>query len=366
MIRPRALKISCWQVLFSLSIALGCGSTPSHAPLRLVQLAVIPDSVSLAAGDTLSLMLSVTELDGTPAEAIPVRWASTDESVAEISAEGTVLARGTGQATIVVQAPGAQAISTVNVHRDPLPELMVIAHRGYAAVFPENTLVAVRGAFDRGADAVEVDVWLSSDREPIVIHDGTVDRTTDGTGTVTNMTSEALRALDACSWRGTQWGRYPIPIVREVLQGARGRGWVLLDLKGHWSTADLQRLLASIRAEGMRESVMVLRFELPFLATVRVLDPGIALGFLSRDLPPNDSFLWLGETAALVYDSTAVADASTLPQYAAGLRAQGSATGAWTIASPVRATQLRQLGIGWFISDVPLDRGELSAIAAQP
>ena len=84
---------------------------------------------------------------------------------------------------------------------------IVIAHRGGARRAPENTLVALTGAEALGAEAVELDVRLSGDGEVVVIHDPTVDRTTDGTGRVGRFTAAALGRLDAGARFTTDGGR---------------------------------------------------------------------------------------------------------------------------------------------------------------
>ena len=113
------------------------------------------------------------------------------------------------------------------VERMPEDRTAVIAHRGGADLWPENTIEAFRGARAMGVDVLEFDVFLSADGEPVVIHDDTVDRTTDGSGRVEDLTVEELQALDA-GYRFVPVDRedeYPyrgmgvrIPTVREVFQ----------------------------------------------------------------------------------------------------------------------------------------------------
>src|SRR5438067_170423 len=94
---------------------------------------------------------------------------------------------------------------------------ILIAHRGGALEVPENTLAAFRYAISIGMSWVELDVQMSSDGALVVIHDETVDRTTDGTGAVGSLTFEELRRLDAGSWFGQQYEGEVIPMLREVL-----------------------------------------------------------------------------------------------------------------------------------------------------
>ncbi len=113
----------------------------------------------------------------------------------------------------------------------PRPGFVVIAHRGNSSEAPENTLAAINEAFALGADMVEVDVHLSRDGVPVVIHDETVDRTTNGTGLVSGMTLAELKALDAGSWVSPRYAGERIPTLGEALQAAKGKGRLLLDLK---------------------------------------------------------------------------------------------------------------------------------------
>jgi len=113
------------------------------------------------------------------------------------------------------------------------PRPLVIAHRGDSASAPENTLRAIGQAFDRGADLVEIDVRLTKDEKVVLMHDDTVDRTTDGTGKVAEMTLEELRALNA-SWpkneKFADVDAEPVPTLEEALQLAKGRGMLALDI----------------------------------------------------------------------------------------------------------------------------------------
>ena len=92
------------------------------------------------------------------------------------------------------------------------------AHRGYSGKYPENTMLAFRKAVEAGADGIELDVQLTRDGEPVIIHDELVDRTTDGTGRVKDFTLAELQALDASYIYTGQYGRNPIPTLREYCE----------------------------------------------------------------------------------------------------------------------------------------------------
>lgn len=113
---------------------------------------------------------------------------------------------------------------------DRRPRLMVIAHRGDSTDFPENTIAAIEGGFALGCELVEVDVRLSRDGVPIVMHDERVDRTTNGKGLVADLTLAELKALDAGSWKDSRFENERVPTLAEALQAANGKGKLLLDV----------------------------------------------------------------------------------------------------------------------------------------
>jgi hypothetical protein len=99
-----------------------------------------------------------------------------------------------------------------------MPKPLIIAHRGASAYAPENTLAAFKKAIDLGADGIELDVHLSKDGEVVVIHDRTIDRTSNGKGQVAEMSLKELKALDFGSWFSDEYQKESIPLLREVLE----------------------------------------------------------------------------------------------------------------------------------------------------
>jgi len=113
----------------------------------------------------------------------------------------------------------------------PLRRPLRIAHRGASARAPENTLAAFAEAVRLGANAIELDVHLTADGVPVVIHDGTVDRTTNGRGEVAAMTLKDLRRLDAGAWFSSRFRGERIPTLEESLEYARGRCGMNIEIK---------------------------------------------------------------------------------------------------------------------------------------
>ena len=182
----------------------------------------------------------------------------------------------------------------MNIARLPRP--LFIAHRGYSACFPENTLAAFEGAVDAGAQMIELDVNLTQDRQLVVIHDDTVDRTTNGTGAVNTLTLKQLSRLDAGSWFDPRFHVERLPTLAQVLDALKGRLLINIEIKpGSFEQAEsataVERQVAElVRAKNMYQDVLVSSFEWRMLKKLRQIEPRIALGLLS-DAPADAHLL---------------------------------------------------------------------------
>jgi glycerophosphoryl diester phosphodiesterase len=133
-------------------------------------------------------------------------------------------------------------------------QVVAIAHRGGEhRHHPENTLPALEAAIRLGVDYVEVDVRTTADGELVLSHDAEVDRCTDGRGEVARMTLAEIRVLDAGVRSGPEFSGTQIPTLQEVLQAARGRVGLYIDVKH----ASAQPLVRQIDASGMTSHVLV-------------------------------------------------------------------------------------------------------------
>lgn len=181
---------------------------------------------------------------------------------------------------------------------DPLKKPIYIAHRGYKNRFPENTLAAFQGAVDAGAEMIELDVTLSKDRRLVVIHDNTVDRTTDGSGAVKALTLKELTRLDAGSWFDPKFENERLPTLAQVLETVQGRLMVNIEIKpeafepnGLPDSVERQ-VMAVILEYEMVEKVLVSSFHWPILDNFRSLSPTVALGLLSESPANEDLLAW--------------------------------------------------------------------------
>jgi len=163
----------------------------------------------------------------------------------------------------------------------PQWDVVLVAHRGLAPDMPENTMAAFRNVIDRGVGVIEIDLRGTLDGEVVILHDETVDRTTDGTGDVTQMTLAQLRELDAGLYAGEQFRGERVPTFEEVLELAKASGvMLLLDIKLS-PTLDRERIVRLTEAHDAVLNVIVGVRSLEDLAEFRALNPNLrTLGFI--------------------------------------------------------------------------------------
>lgn len=163
--------------------------------------------------------------------------------------------------------------------------LLVIAHRGFSGAAPENTLAAFRKGIEIGSDMIELDVHLSRDGEIVVIHDETLERTTNGKGMVVDQGLKELKKLDAGSSFGPQFAGEKIPTLKEVLDLAKGRVPVNIEIKnpthGKYPIEDLtEKVLREVNRAGMLERVIFSSFNPAALQEIERKEPKAWVAFL--------------------------------------------------------------------------------------
>jgi glycerophosphoryl diester phosphodiesterase len=131
----------------------------------------------------------------------------------------------------ILRPARATVPATQRVPYEIPPWTQVIAHRGNSGPIPEDTLAAIESAIDLRVDMAEVDIRLTRDGVPILMHSDRVDRTTSGTGLVADLTWDELKTLDAGSWRGTEFAGESVRSLEELLESTVGRVALNLDIK---------------------------------------------------------------------------------------------------------------------------------------
>lgn len=151
--------------------------------------------------------------------------------------------------------------------RTPGDAAFIASHRGGGATAPENTLPAISAALAAGFDYVEVDVALTVDRHPVLLHDATVDRTTNGHGRIAELTLAEVKTLDAGSWFDPSFAGTTVPTFVEfldVLAGSTQRA--IVELKGVWDAAAVTAALAEVSARHLDRRIALASFDARTLA----------------------------------------------------------------------------------------------------
>ncbi len=231
----------------------------------------------------------------------------------------------------------------------PAEGALVIGHRGAGTngageALPENTIESAQQAFSEGAGMVEIDVQLTADGAVVLMHDDTVERTTDGAGCVSALTLAEIRALDA-------GGGVGVPTLAELLAAVDGA--VNIEIKLHESdecpAQDLDALVAAVvadvRAAAAEDRVLVSSFALEVLRTLRASAPSIEIGYLSTSADDIDVASAEGFEAIHLFG--ALANARTVSRaHDAGLRVN-----AWTLNSARDIERALSAGADGVITD---------------
>jgi glycerophosphoryl diester phosphodiesterase len=163
----------------------------------------------------------------------------------------------------------------------------VVAHRGYSSQAPENTLAAFERAIESGSDMIEIDITLSEDGHFIVIHDDTLDRTTDGRGFVAHHSLEQIKRLDAGSWHSVEFAGQKLLTINEVLEKIAPRIGLNIEIKPLFTLTAVSKLLVAIHklvedveSSGLTDTILFSSFNFFVLEHLRSLSANVRLGVL--------------------------------------------------------------------------------------
>jgi Glycerophosphoryl diester phosphodiesterase len=218
-------------------------------------------------------------------------------------------------------------------------------------MFPENTLLAFRKALSLGAAGIELDIQMSRDRVPVVIHDESVDRTTNGHGLVSSLTFRELKQLDAGVKFSNAYRGERIPSLRESLLAIKEKGKVYLELKQSVTPPDLICILNEIELCDMEKWVTLISFDFSQLEISRQLSSSITLGKL---LLPNDFNLSRMIKANISLACAPYTAFLELPELLPILKINGLISNANGITNRRTAKYLMQKGIHILGCDKPL------------
>jgi glycerophosphoryl diester phosphodiesterase len=240
---------------------------------------------------------------------------------------------------------------------------LIIAHRGYRAKYPENTLAAFSAALDIGVKMIELDVMLTRDRKMVVIHDATLERTTDGHGQVNSYTLQELKELDAGSWFHPRFAGERLPSIEEVLDLVRDRALINIEIKSnayeahHPPDAIEKQVVELVRRKNALASVLISSFEWKILENVASMEEAPAIALISKYPADGDNvgrcirlnvFSWHPNCGELKYDQVKI------------MREQGIRVFPYNVDSPGEYQRMIQMDVDGIITSDPLLLNDLA------
>jgi glycerophosphoryl diester phosphodiesterase len=227
---------------------------------------------------------------------------------------------------------------------------LVIAHRGASVEAPENTIAAFELAITQGADAIELDVHLSRDDQPVVIHDSVVERTTSGFGRVRDLSVRELKRLDAGGWHGPRFRGQRIQTLQEVFERFRDRLRFWVELKGG---SDLypgieEKVVSMIEVYDVLEQALVQSFDSAALERIGILNPEIRLGLLAAT-PPIAALIGAVSACRAICPGAHLVGESEVSE----IRRAGLECYVWTVNEPAQMDRLVEWGVSGIITDRP-------------
>ncbi len=227
---------------------------------------------------------------------------------------------------------------------------LVIGHRGASADAPENTIAAFELALEQGADGIELDVHLSADEQPVVIHDFTLERTTDGAGPVRDHRVRELKRLDAGGWHDRRFRGQRVQTLQEVLERFRDRARFWIELKGSSALYPgvEERVVSMVEIYDVVDRVLVQSFDHAALARVRELNREIPVGALLAQAPLDPALLE-PEAISAICPGAQVLTAPLLAE----IQGAGLHCYVWTVNEPAQMDRLVEWGVNGIITDRP-------------
>lgn len=228
-----------------------------------------------------------------------------------------------------------------------------IAHRGFSGKYPENTMLAFSKAVEIGSDGIELDVHFSKDGEVVIIHDESVNRTTDAKGLVVDFTAAELHAMDASAGFRGVYGRNPVPTLREYFE-------LVAPVPGFITNIELKTgvneyfgiesaVIDMIHEFGLTDRIIISSFNHNSVLRSRALDPEIKTGFLEES--------WIVDFGAytenLGVDCIHPHFASVTPENYCEVKRHGREINTWTVNREEDIRRMAELGVDAIIGNYP-------------
>ncbi len=234
----------------------------------------------------------------------------------------------------------------------------VIGHRGAAALRPENTMASVLKAIEDGADWVEIDVQETADDVVIVAHDSDFMKLAGVNLKVWDATMEDVAKIDIGSWFGPEYADQRTPTLREVLEAAKGRSKVIIELKYYGHDIDLENRVAALVEElGMQDDIATMSLKYPAVQKMKAIRPDWRTGVLAATA--------VGDLSGLEGDFVAVNAATVSPGLIRSVQDAGKDIYVWTVNDPLQMSAMASMGVDGLITDRPAMAREVLRVRAE-
>lgn len=231
----------------------------------------------------------------------------------------------------------------IKLRRRKGERILIIGHRGAMGHAPENTMASFEKGVAMGADAIELDVQLSADGGLVVIHDPTVDRTTDGSGYVRDLTLAEIKKLDAGAWYGPEFAGERVPTLDEVLAWAREKINLAIEIKNGpvFYPGIEKKIVGALEVHGMEDAAIVISFDHRSVRRVKELRPEIATGILYVACPVDVVSIARAARADAIHPQANYLTAEAVEEaHGAGL-----AVSTWVVNEPSQMRELADMGV---------------------
>ena len=233
-----------------------------------------------------------------------------------------------------------------------MSELQIIAHRGAAAVCPENTISAFKRAIEMGSDAIETDVQMTKDGHLILIHDEKLERTTNGKGWVKEYTLEEIKRLDAGGWFNNSFTGETIPTVEELFNLISNTNlWVNIEIKAGFVLYPgiEQALVSKIKEYNMEDKVIISSFNHYSIDLIRKISPELetAILYVAGLYEPWDYAKGIGARFLHPFKEAVYQEMVT------GAHQRGMGVHPYTIDKEEEMIALIKMGVDGIITNVP-------------
>jgi glycerophosphoryl diester phosphodiesterase len=241
-------------------------------------------------------------------------------------------------------------------------EVIIVAHRGAAGKAPENTMASIEQAIEDGADWIEIDVQETADGEIVVIHDSDFMKLAGKPLKIWDATRAQLEDIDIGSWFDPRFSEERVPGLKRVLDTARGKAKVVIELKYYGYDEDLeQRVIDIVEHAKMVEETAIMSLKYNAIEKIRVLRPDWIVGLLSATA--------IGDLSRLDTDFLAVAMGMASPGFIDRAHRAGRQVFVWTVNDPVSMSRMISLNVDGIITDEPelakrvlSERAEMSTV----